>query len=126
MKSGFSQTRNRLEPADEKNIDRVCDRFEAVWQGDGQPQIEEYIADSAEPKYSALLHELVRIDVPYRRQHGESPSQEEYERRFPKHTAVIGCAFAEIEQTDKHDSATPWEQRSIREYIWLRRNHPRS
>lgn len=112
MKSGRSASRECLAPAVEKNIDGVCDRFEAAWKGAERPQIEEYVARPAEPEYSALLHELLRIDIPYRKRHGESPRPAEYECRFPRHTATIGRAFADMERSniDRHDSATPFSQ----------------
>src|SRR6266540_2897224 len=68
------------------HLDQVCDRFESVWKstGSGQqgPRIEEYLTDTPEAERSTLLHQLILLDVDYRRLRGESPKAEEYTSRF--------------------------------------------
>jgi WD40 repeat protein/serine/threonine protein kinase len=67
--------------------DQVCDRFEAVWKTaespDQWPRIEDYLDAAAETEYSALLSELLFLDVYYRRLHREDPQAADYGRRFP-------------------------------------------
>jgi hypothetical protein len=65
-------------PALTRLIDRICDQFEAAWReadstGHG-PRIAEFLADTPEPERSVLLHELIAVDVAYRRQYGVTPN----------------------------------------------------
>jgi predicted Ser/Thr protein kinase len=68
-------------------IYEVHKRFEAVWKTAGPlhepPRIEEYLGDSTEPRRSALLVELIPLDLFYRRRRGDTPRAEEYLARFP-------------------------------------------
>ena len=48
-------------------IERVCCQFEAAWKAGRQPKVEDYLADSAEPRRSELRRELEAIDAEYRR-----------------------------------------------------------
>ncbi|HKB40000.1 MAG TPA: protein kinase [Gemmataceae bacterium] len=68
-------------------LDRVCDCFEAAWKragaGEPRPRLEEYLADAREPERSLLLHQLLLLEIDYRRLRGESPAAEEYGSRFP-------------------------------------------
>jgi hypothetical protein len=68
-------------------IEEVCDRYEAAWRavastGD-RPRLEDYLADISEPQQSAVLLELIALDVDYRRRAGEQPRAEEYAKRLP-------------------------------------------
>src|SRR5262249_15518472 len=71
-----------LPPSVFKRLDKICDCFEAVWkmaESTGQrPRIEDYLGDTPEPERSALVRELVVLDIDYRRQAGENPTTEEY------------------------------------------------
>src|SRR6516162_9481867 len=67
----------------EKRVDAVCVRFENAWQQGRRPAIEDFVADTPEPERTALLRELVPLDVDYRRRHGEEPQPHEYSARFP-------------------------------------------
>jgi len=86
-------------------LDEVCGEFEGAWQAsDGPaPRIEHFLttaldqrrqaqfrsareeprADVMEPLRQALIRELVRIDIAYRRRAGQAPAPEEYLDRFP-------------------------------------------
>jgi serine/threonine-protein kinase len=68
----------------EWQVDAVCLRFEAAWQAGQRPDLEAYLADAQEPLRSALLRELIALDIEYRRRAGESPSLEDYRDRFPE------------------------------------------
>jgi Flp pilus assembly protein TadD len=67
-------------------LEEVCECFEAAWQAahDGVgPPIEDYLAKAPAGGLPALLRELVRIDLDYRRQARQAPAAEEYLDRFP-------------------------------------------
>ena len=75
---------------DEKlQIDQVCLAFEAAWKSAAEPRVEQYLADVAEPARSALLTELLLLDVDYRHRRGERPTAEEYRDLFSR----AGIAF---------------------------------
>jgi WD40 repeat protein len=64
-------------------VDAVCLRFEAAWQLAGErPVIEGFLISPTEPGYRHLLRELVRIEAHYRRQKGETPRPQDYQKRF--------------------------------------------
>jgi WD40 repeat protein/tRNA A-37 threonylcarbamoyl transferase component Bud32 len=63
-------------------VDRVCDRFEAAWQGGERPRVEDFLGDEPEPARSALLRELIFLEAYYRRARGEDFEVEEYQARF--------------------------------------------
>src|SRR5947209_14921203 len=62
----------------------MCLRFEAACQAGQCPRPEDFLGDAAGRERSALLRELIRLEVHYRRQRGEAPPEEEYRRRFPE------------------------------------------
>jgi serine/threonine-protein kinase len=59
-------------------------------------RIEDYLGDTPEPEQSALLRELLMLDLELRREKGESPTQQEYHLRFPEHVDLINDVFAEV------------------------------
>src|SRR5262245_32111927 len=71
-------------PLDQKRqVDQLCDRFEAAWAAGEQPSVEAYLAGVPEPPQSALLRELVCLDAYYRRLRGDTPCPADYAGRFP-------------------------------------------
>src|SRR5262249_28734767 len=68
--------------AQQREIDQVCQRFEAAWKAGQRPRIEDYLREMPEPGRSALLRELILLEADYRRLAGETPRPEDYER-FP-------------------------------------------
>jgi hypothetical protein len=55
-------------------IDIVCDQFESQWREGKQPDIATHLSELAERDRPALVVELVRLDVDYRRRAGETPN----------------------------------------------------
>ena len=66
-----------------EHVDIVCDRFEAAWVAGQRPCIEDYLSGPPELQPAALLQELVRLDISYRRLANEIPRTEDYLTRFP-------------------------------------------
>src|SRR5262249_3086653 len=62
-------------------------RFEADWQSTGPdqqpPRPEDYLGQAEGPEYQELLRELLRLDLYYRPQRGESAEPADYLARFP-------------------------------------------
>jgi WD40 repeat protein len=82
----------------EMRIDAACQSFEAAWQAAGDagtgPRIEDYLGAAAEPERQALLGELLKVELHYRR--GEQPAPEEYLQRFPQDEPLIAHLFGQV------------------------------
>jgi serine/threonine protein kinase len=78
----------------EQRVDAACLRFETEWQAGRQPRIETYLEGVPEPERSALLRELLALELHYRREDGQEPQWEEYGVRFPVHLEVIRAVWA--------------------------------
>src|SRR5437588_9853908 len=78
-----------VSPAEARQIDRACDRFEAAWQAGRPPQPEEYLDAAGEPVRSALLRQLLLLDWDYRRRAGDDPTPGDYRTRFPGDSTLI-------------------------------------
>jgi tRNA A-37 threonylcarbamoyl transferase component Bud32/uncharacterized protein YjeT (DUF2065 family) len=76
-------------------VDEVCSRFEAAWQTGPRPHLEQYLQAVQHALRSALLRELLALDLAYRRKEGEKPSPAEYRARFRDDAELIHAVFAE-------------------------------
>jgi eukaryotic-like serine/threonine-protein kinase len=56
-----------------ERIDEACDHFEADWRKGRMARIEDYLAEAKESDRSALLRELVELELELRRSRGERP-----------------------------------------------------
>jgi tetratricopeptide (TPR) repeat protein/predicted Ser/Thr protein kinase len=74
-------------------LDALCERFEGVWIAGRRPRLEELLAETEGAERAALLHELLLLDLDYRRRRGEEPTPREYEERFPDDVALVRAAF---------------------------------
>jgi serine/threonine protein kinase/tetratricopeptide (TPR) repeat protein len=81
MRDDSAPSDHRLSQA--LRIDQVCNRFELAWKAGQRPPIEDFLSDTPEPERSALLRELIALDMAYRRQAGEQPQPDDYRDRFP-------------------------------------------
>ncbi len=77
-------------------MDELRAQFEAAWLSGQRPAIETYVGTVAEADRSALLHELLAIELEQLTMHGQSPSAESYRTRFAKYGALIDTVFAEV------------------------------
>jgi tetratricopeptide (TPR) repeat protein len=78
-----------------RQINGVCNWFERAWQAGQRPEIEEYLGGMPEPARSALLGELIALDVAYRQQAGEAPRAAEYQVRFPSMSLHVASLFGD-------------------------------
>src|SRR5262245_46731133 len=67
----------------ERQLDQICNRFEAEWKAGEQPRIDDFLNDWPHERRTHLFHELISLDIHYRSSHGGQPNAEEYQRRFP-------------------------------------------
>jgi hypothetical protein len=84
-----------LPPDQGRLVDQICDRFENAWKTGGRPRIEEFLHETPLPLRSVVLHELLALEVEYRRRQGETPAPEEYRPRFKEHAGLVDTVFGE-------------------------------
>ena len=60
-----------LSPSLQQYMDEACDRFEVAWKAGQLPRIEDYLGEASGPLRTALLRELIFLEVAYRRLSGE-------------------------------------------------------
>lgn len=77
----------------ERRIDGVCVAFEQALRAEKPARIEEYVEGVSGPEHTALLRELLRLEVAYRSRRGEQPSVDEYRSRFPAHAHSMASWF---------------------------------
>jgi serine/threonine-protein kinase len=81
-------------------LEEACSRFEAAWKAADSvaaaPRIEEHLGATAEPARPALLRELLRLEIAYRRRHGENPTARDYAARFPGEAEAVRALSAEL------------------------------
>jgi serine/threonine-protein kinase len=86
-------TGERLSATMVEVLERACDRFEDAWLTGRRASIEDELAAAQGPLRSALLRELVVLDLLYRRRDGASPTPDEYRSRFPDAATAVAAAF---------------------------------
>ena len=96
-----------LSPSMINGMDDACDRFEVAWQAGLRPRIEDYLEETAGPERSALWHDLLVLELVYRRRQGERPTPEEYRARFPARVNLVGKALGEADLSVPQDSQSP-------------------
>ena len=72
-----------------ERINRVCLQFEAVWKEDREPRIEDYLGVTEDEERSALLRELLLLDLDYRWRLERPATAEDYRTRFPNDRDLI-------------------------------------
>ena len=72
-----------LTPEAARHVDEICTRFERAWKRSDRPRIEDFLDISADVERSALLAELILLDLDYRRALGEDCEAGDYSERFP-------------------------------------------
>src|SRR3954462_12301865 len=77
-----------------RQVAAACDRFEAAWRSGVRATIESYLGGLGPTERTAVLHELVGLEVELRTEAGDRPSLEEFVERFPDDSAVVASAFA--------------------------------
>jgi WD40 repeat protein len=65
-------------------VEEVCDSFEAKWREGVRPDVRAALMGLPEQLRWAALSELIQLDVYYRREAGELPTQADYAGRFPE------------------------------------------
>ena len=66
MNEPFSPSDENLSPTLARQMERICDRFEAAWKAGQQPRIEDYLGEMPEPERPDLFRELLALELAYR------------------------------------------------------------
>src|SRR4051812_48134674 len=74
-------------------LDEMCQRFEAAWKSGPPPVVETYLQECPETERSALLQQLLPLDLEYRARQGLTPLPDDYLSRFPEFGDVIRSVF---------------------------------
>jgi eukaryotic-like serine/threonine-protein kinase len=91
--NGSEQTdRPELEKA--RRIHAVCEEFESRWRDGDRNRIEDVLDKADVVDRSALLEELLMLEIELRCAGGEGPSLAEYRDRFPAADGCLKAAFA--------------------------------
>jgi hypothetical protein len=80
-----------------KQIDGICNRFEADWQEDRWPDLADYLSGAPAEGRPTLFRDLLRLDLEFRRERGDRPDAAVYIERFPDLTGVIDAVFDSVE-----------------------------
>jgi WD40 repeat protein/tetratricopeptide (TPR) repeat protein/tRNA A-37 threonylcarbamoyl transferase component Bud32 len=75
-------------------IDAVCDAFEADLRAGRQPSIEEYLAKVDARLRPALTRELLRVEIAFRLERGDTLLDADFKPRFPKEASLIDALLA--------------------------------
>jgi eukaryotic-like serine/threonine-protein kinase len=79
--------------ADRRQIDAICDQFEAAWRADEWPDIGAYLEPVADALRPQLFRELLALDLGLRERHGDPPDAALYRALFPEYLAIIDSEF---------------------------------
>jgi serine/threonine-protein kinase len=80
-----------------RRIHSFCEEFECRWRAGGRPRIEDLVEKADHRVDSALLEELLILELELRRGAGECPSLSEYRSRFPAAGGRVEAAFAQAD-----------------------------
>jgi serine/threonine protein kinase len=107
------QTNSSGSPPLARRIEQACNRFEAAWKSNPPVKAEDFLGETPEPERSALLRELLVLELECRRRAGEVPGADEYLARLPGQTELVHACF--------DDSAPPGGGRGAEEKTTGRR-----
>jgi serine/threonine protein kinase/tetratricopeptide (TPR) repeat protein len=93
MEAGVTD-RDSLSATQVEVLDRACDRFAAAMRAGDSARIEDHLGEAEGPVRSALLNELIALDIDWRQRRGKRPEQADYRDRFPGHAGAVAAAFA--------------------------------
>ncbi len=93
-------------------VNAVCEEFEKAWRADAGPRIEAFLEKAGASDVGDILRELIALEVELRRGRGESPSPEEYLRRFTGWDEEVSGAFSSCSSLPAKTTITLRDTRS--------------
>lgn len=100
MAKGFPPNDDPLSLSAKERVDRICLAFEEAWKSGTRPRVEAYLGDTPEPERSALLEELLLLELDYRCRSGEMPTREDYQTRYGDHPGIVARVFDKLRHAD--------------------------
>jgi serine/threonine protein kinase len=98
-------TTNDASGAGSTQIDKICNAFEKALKGGTPRLIEEDLSAVESGQRGALLIELLKLEVHYRKQNGETPEKRDYLSRFPAQKKALDAVFGTEGRPDLHESS---------------------
>jgi tetratricopeptide (TPR) repeat protein len=86
-----------------RSLDEVCTAFERNWREGQRPLLEALLHHGVGTQRSALLRELLAVELEYRLLAGECPVPAEYMERFASQRQVVEFVFREAEEASNRD-----------------------
>ena len=74
-------------------VTRRCEEFESQWVHGQSPRLEEWLAQFSPSAQETAFVRLLKIDLQYRAQQGETVSERDYHQRFPQYSALLSEVF---------------------------------
>lgn len=103
-----------------REIDQLCDAFEAAWKRGSPPSLEQVLARSPVPLRPRLLRELLHVELEYRRMRQDVPQVDAYAARFPGHENVVQEVYREFaSEDDTHRFSKPEPCGTVDENVLL-------
>ncbi len=87
----------KFSPESQRLLRDRCQEFDEAWQPGRQPDLNEFWQADSPTERSALLFELLCVDLRHRAALGTLPPREQYRQRFAEQSAVIDSAFDLLE-----------------------------
>ena len=89
-----------------KRVNRACEQFEHAWRAGLRPSLESSLEGYHDSERSALLEELLALELELRREAGESPAPDDYLARFPDHARTVERAFVDANTVTSYTGVT--------------------
>jgi len=81
-------------------FEAILDRFEAAWRAGQRPKLTEFLVSVPETSRAALFHELLSLELAYRRDAGEAPNAKDYAAKYPQFAEQVRRLF-ELSSADE-------------------------
>lgn len=83
----------KFSPESQRLLRDRCQGFDEAWQSGRQPDLNEFWQAESPGERSALLFELLCVDLRHRAALGNLPPREQYRQRFAEQSGIIDSAF---------------------------------
>jgi serine/threonine protein kinase/Tfp pilus assembly protein PilF len=103
----FNDPREELSLNAAMRLDVICEKFEQDLRGSSAAAIERYLNDAAGPERTALLRELLALELEYRAARHEQLQLEDYLTRFPEYREVVHLTFVELDSKSAPRGSDP-------------------
>ena len=83
-----------------ERVHSACHAFEEIWKNGQRPKIEAFVGEFEGDERKSAFHNLLRVEIYYRRRNGSDPLSSEYCNRFPDFAFFIGAVFRALAEED--------------------------